>query len=376
MPHSSGGGGGSFGGGGGSSFSSGSDSGGSSAHTSNTYFEGADKYVYYHNGTPHYIYSDRDPSKGASKWRFLVLLFYIPFLVFIIPMISDSWHRPGKLDTDCDTGIVVEDNAGVIKDTTELEAAMEGFFDQTGITPALVTVNNEDWQVEEYESLEDYAYTCYLDHFSDERHWLIVYSEPKDPSDGDTYYWEGMQGDETDDILTVDNRDVFNHVFNKHLAEGQRPDVAASLVMAFTSLDTRAMMPSFSISRIFPAGIMLLFIVFHATCVIISLVRSGRYKNAVKVGLSADEGTCFSCGGCYVKGSCDTCPHCGAPIGKKEDIKITTGDKFESEPLSENLNSYGSALYNGKVRAEDIDDSELPLSQRVKGIFKSRDDEE
>ena len=376
MPHSSGGGGGSFGGGGGSSFSSGSGSGGSSGHTSKNFFQGADRYVYYHNGEPHYIYSDRDPSKGASKWRFLILLFYLPFLLVLVPIFSNALHRPAKLNTDYNTGIVVEDNAGVIKDTTDLEAAMEGFFDQTGIAPALVTVNNEDWQGEEYGYLTDYAYNCYLEHFNDERHWLIVYSEPKDPSEGDIYYWEGMQGDETDEILTEDNLNIFNQVFNDQLAEGERPDVASSLVMAFSSLENRTMKSGFSISRIFPAGIMLLFIVFHATGVITSLVRSGRYKNAVRVGLSSDEEACSSCGGRYVKGTSSACPHCGAPVGTKENVNIITGDRAESVPVSGMVNSYGTELYNGKVRAEDIDDSELPLSQRIKGIFKSKDDEE
>jgi hypothetical protein len=371
MPHSSGGGGGSFGGGGGS-FDSGSGSGGSSYHTSENYFPGADRYVYYENGQPRYIYSNSDPAKGASKWRFLILLAYIPFFAFLFPLFSGVYNRPVRLDTGYETSIVIEDNANVLGERDELDRTMKDFFDRTGISPALVTVNNEDWEGGIYGSLEEFAYDCYLDHFGDEDHWLIVYSEPESPEDGDKYYWEGMQGDNTDDLLSKDCRDIFNHNLNKHLAEGDRPDVAGSVVLAFDSIESRIMKPYFNVRKAVPAVLVLLFLLLHAFIMIKSLLKMKKYKGAVRVGLNARELKCSSCGGSYVKGAFSSCPHCGAPIGAEEETEIITNNS----PRIENTDPFGSDPYSGKVRAEDIDDSELPLSQRIKGIFKSPGEEE
>lgn len=99
MPHSSGGG--SHGGGSHHSSSSHSSShrsssGGSSSRirTSRTYFPGARRFVYYRNGVPNYVYSDTDLSKGPSKLRFLMLIFYVPFVLAAFLMISTSFGIP------------------------------------------------------------------------------------------------------------------------------------------------------------------------------------------------------------------------------------------------------------------------------------------
>ena len=379
MPHSSGGGGGSFGGGGGSF--GGGGSGGSSNHTSRNYFPGATRYVYYHNGEPHYVYSNTDISKGSSKWRFLIFLFYIPFIAFIIPLlITNVFHNPKKMDTNYDTSIVIEDNAGVLGDTTELNQALTDFFNETGIAPSVVTIYNEDLARLHYEDLEAYAYDCYLDHFSDESHWLITYSEPIDPSDGDLYYWEGMQGDDTDKILTSKILGEFNPYLNRLLAEGDRPDVARSITMAFNDITPRIMKPGINLKGASPAIFMFLFIALHAGLMLASMLKMGRYKGAKAITLSAGEKKCNSCGGRYAVGTGDTCPYCGAPIDGREDVVIRTDpeekyyDETTVDPIDQPFISQNDDQYRGKVRAEDIDNSELPLSERVKGIFKSNND--
>ena len=198
MPHSSGGG--SHGGGSHHSSSSHSSShrsssGGSSSRirTSRTYFPGARRFVYYRNGVPNYVYSDTDLSKGPSKLRFLMLIFYVPFVLAAFLLISTSFGIPEKLKVDYNSQIVIQDDANVLGDTTKLGDALEDFFNTTGISPAVMTVYNSDWE-DNYADLEKYAYELYVNRFYDEKHWLIVYSQPKDPDDEfNNWYWEGMQ---------------------------------------------------------------------------------------------------------------------------------------------------------------------------------------
>ena len=387
MPHSSGGGGGSFGGGGGSFGGGSSGSGGSSSRVSKSYFPGATRYVYYDGGSPHYIYSDKDPAKTAGKWRYLFLLFYIPFFAFIAPLLSDIRHAPSKLEMDYDAKVVIEADAAIMGDMMDLAGALEDFRDETGITPTLVTVNNEEW--EGRMSLEDYAYNYYVNRFPDEKHWVIMYSEPKQPKDNDKYYWEGMQGDETDEILNDKYLDEFNSNLNDLLAQGNRPDVSGSVAKAFRNITPKVMKPYIAYGKVSIAVFFIGFILIHFAIMTVSLIKMGKYKNAVPVSLNIGETKCTSCGGGYVKGTCSTCPHCGAPIGREEDIHISTdfdrqektaGVPAESGAVATPIpkNELDEYLYTntGKVRAEDIDDSELPLSERVKGIFKSKNDEE
>ena len=106
----------------------------------------------------------------------------------------------------------------------------------------------------------------------------------------------------------------------------------------------------------------------------------GRYKGAKSITLSVDEKKCNSCGGRYAVGTCDTCPYCGAPIDGREDVVIRTDpeekyyDETTVDPIDQPFISQNDDQYRGKVRAEDIDNSELPLAERVKGIFQSNND--
>ena len=68
-----------------------------------------------------------------------------------------------------DHEIKIIDEAKVLGDTTELYDTLETFHDKSGITPAVITVNNEDWN-RQYSDLESYAYDRYLMEFDDEMH--------------------------------------------------------------------------------------------------------------------------------------------------------------------------------------------------------------
>ena len=64
--------------------------------------------------------------------------------------------KSSNLAADYDTAIVVRDEINVLGDTEKLKRSLEAFFNKTGITPAVFTVHNEEWQ-NTYDGLENYA---------------------------------------------------------------------------------------------------------------------------------------------------------------------------------------------------------------------------
>lgn len=331
MPHSSGGG--SHGGGSHHSSSHSSShrsSGGGSSRirTSRTYFPGARKFVYYTDGVPNYVYSDTDLSKGPSKLRFLLLIFYIPFVLSAVMMIVSSFGIPSKLKVDYNSQIVIEDNAHVLGDTTKMTEALDDFFNTTGIAPAVMTVYNSDWQ-DNYTNLEKYAYELYVNKFYDEKHWLIVYSQPEDPDDEfNNWYWEGMQGDDTDSIITSSVAYDFTDDLHKRLLI-KGTSVNDAITDSFNALTPTVMKFRFE-GETFGIGLfMLLFVCIHAFFMVFFRPNANKYKGAVEVSMGANDipfaqtpahsvtmkqASCEYCGGVYTVGSCNVCPHCGAPI--------------------------------------------------------------
>ena len=259
MPHSSGGG--SHGGGSHHSSSSHSSShrsssSGPSRRIRTGYFPGATRYRYYHRHQPRYIYANYDIRKGRSPLRLLMLLFYIPFFIAIVGMASETFRVPQRLSTDYDTSLVISDYINVLGDTKALENSMMAFYDETGITPAVFTVYNEDWQ-DNYSSLENYSYDLYVNAFDDEKHWLIVYSQPQEPdSSFNDWYWEGMQGDDTSDILTSAKADGFNSDLQRYLTDNSI-SVADAISRAFDNQTPKIMEKSVDTSMLFP------FLFFH-----------------------------------------------------------------------------------------------------------------
>lgn len=219
MPHSSGGGSHSGGSHSGSGFSSSSSSsGGSSAkHIKHTSFPGARRYVYYENYRPVYVYADYDIRKGTASGKFFSILGSAVSLLFGIMLLAMCYDKPQKMDTSPSYHCEIKDTAGVIDDMDKVQNAIVDFYDETGIPVEIMTVNNEDWQGS-YSELEYFAYDMYVTEFDDEEHWLVVYSEPASPDpDFNDWYWEGMQGDDTDNIITVDVADDFKDHMQKYL---------------------------------------------------------------------------------------------------------------------------------------------------------------
>ena len=281
MPHSSGGG--SHGGGshGGSHSSS---HGGSRGYkpdphpVKNTYYTGARRYRYRRFGRTRYIYCNDDPKKRFSYKRLLVLLFYVPFLAGIYMGVGAEVQKTiqqqkGPVDNE----IIVSDEADVLDSQEErtLRDTLNMFYNKSGIVPAVVTVKDEDWVKQptttdtvsisygtKEQWLESYAYERYLSEFRDESHWLIVYSKPADEND---WHFEGMQGNDTDNVLTENITSCFNSRLTMDL-EAKKKTVGGCLQDSFDYIMPMVKKPGLMsvISNFLPALFVFLFLFVHA----------------------------------------------------------------------------------------------------------------
>ena len=322
MPHSSGGG--SHGGGfhGGSGFH-GSGTRGVNSNTraySHTYFPGAMRYVYYdRRHLPQVIYANRNP----ASWKPIPKVAYIAvaalWILISVVLILVGNRAPHKLSANYDTAIRITDGAGVFSDAEEagLRTSLEAFREATGITPAVETVRHGDWQGH-YINLETYAYQLYVTQFRDEKHWLIVYSVPAAFEDRfEDWRWEGMQGDDTDGIITESVADRFGSTLQKQLTARDRYTPGQAIALAFDSLT-----PDIMARRTDPEAVgMLAVATVFFIVVLVAMVwydRTGRkYAGAVKAPENLERVSCAYCGSPYIAGTVANCPNCGAAVQAK-----------------------------------------------------------
>jgi len=235
MPHSSGGG--SHGGG----FHS-SSHGSSSSGTSTHYFHGARRYMYYdENGKEKYIYSRTKPVKPSLASVFVFPIFGFIFgFAMLFAIVSD---RPQKLKADYpDQDQYVYDNIDVIADDEALTEQLKEFQDVTGICPVVYTFHNSDWE-ESSSDLEDFTFEVYVTDYSDEKHFVVVYSVPSNRSYD--FSWEAVQGDDTDNIITESFFEKFGRQLNDDLDDGV--EVGKAMTDAFeraTELADRSINPT------------------------------------------------------------------------------------------------------------------------------------
>ncbi len=327
MPHSSGGGshrGGSHHSSSHSSHRSHSGSSSSHRHINTSYFPGARRYVYMHRGAPQYVYADYDITKRRNPLRLLVLILYIPFIFSFHAIFKNSMLPPKKLSADYNTEIVLRDEINVLGDTQRLKRSLEAFYDKTGISPAVFTVRNEDWQ-DKYDALEYYAYDLYVNAFPDEKHWLIVYSEPENPAPSfNDWYWEGMQGDDTSNILNEGLTLGFNTRLQRYLTDNSK-SVSEAISLSFDELTPETMRNSADPALLGTLLIFVGFIVAHAFFMVF-YDPNRKYRNAVECPLETSTSnshteTCPYCGASYMSGTITRCPNCQALIGISDNNK-------------------------------------------------------
>ena len=335
MPHSSGGG--SHGGGG--HGGGGSHGGGRGVRTSKSYFPGAHKYVYYKNSHPVYYYRSAPIEKSSAQISkktstVIVIFMLIVYLTALLGIVRSAINIPKKLNADYDTSIMIVDLIGVldVSDQKKLEDTFKVFREKTGITPALLCVDNDIWK-NRYTDLENFAYDAYVNTFEDEKHWLIVYSQPKNADGWVDWYWEGMQGDDTDNIITSSTASKFNKVVQKNLTD-ESVSVGDSIELGFEEILPSVMKPSFQpmVVVAFP------FIIIHAAFmfygILVAPAKSRKIdESSIEIKDAAGstlEDTCVYCRGVYVHGLHFSCPHCGAPI-QASNAPVQAADVYASQ---------------------------------------------
>ena len=319
MPHSSGGGSSSGGSHGGSHSRSG---GGGSSNTrfGSNYYPGAHRYVYYVNRPPRYYFSDtsytiKDAKNKKRSDLFGGIIWALVSLVFFFGALSEI-HIPKKVVIDYDTGIVIEDHLDILDeaDRSEMDRVFSQFREDTGVTPSFIAVSDTQWQ-DRTDTLELYAYRSYVENFDDEKHWLVVYAEG-----GGKWAWEGMLGDDCEDMITPEMEDEFTKTIQENLWADTRYSVAGAICNGFEGIAKKAQKVQFDFT-----DVVILLLAAASVCFgIFMILGSLRQKPEDDPRLRSErcrvdkenprEDVCDYCGGVYVHGVHTSCPHCGAPV--------------------------------------------------------------
>ncbi len=288
---------------------------------------GYSRYAYYDNGNVRYKYVKDRPKSMASA--ILDVLLFVPFLFIGIFMMSHSVHICKSLDVNSyNSEIVIDDKIGVLSDadkSTVLKAFTE-FRNKTGISCALITDSNAAWS-SNYENLEKYAYDLYVNHWADEKHWLFVYTELVNSDNNSGFidwYWEGMQGDDTDEILTEKVTNGFNDRIQRYLTTNSY-SVGNAFASAVSETESNIKIGKLVIEPelFWIAFIWSFIVVVQIVSTLessIARIRSEKsqvdklQKSGIHVPEHPLEDTCTYCGGVYIHGVHIECPHCGAAI--------------------------------------------------------------
>lgn len=353
MPHSSGGGshsGGSHGGshssgGGSSSFGRSSSGRSSSATVRSSYFDGAYRYVRYNDGQANYVYSDSSIlNKSVSRvLLILLILFYIPFFCVGIWLISKIFSFSSPLSTRYNDKAVILDTTNIFDNTEEdaLISEISKFADTTGIPVCIMTCKNDSW-TGHYNNLSAYAFDMYLDMYNDENHWLILYSDDgidrQDNNQFSYWYFEGIQGDNTDKIITSSVAKNFNNNLTKYLFD-KNNSTCKAFTLAFNKLNNKKLVGKITINpdgSVVEALLWNGFVIIHFLLMLHgfrSSTSKNKYKDYIKCpeanySISDNEVRCEYCNGVYYRGTVIACPHCGAPI--PDDYK-TSKHRYDSK---------------------------------------------
>lgn len=304
MPHSSGGG----------SSSGGSHSGShgsSSRRLSRYYFHGSHRYVRYKkNGSMEFFFCDRDIAHKSTGINWFGLILILIFMFFSGTILYEGFYPPEKIDTSSyESFIYISDGCNAIRDVDRLGSKLNEFQDLTGISVCIETLYDSEWR-DEHGTLEDYAYDEYIASFDDELHWLIVYSKNDvSTKKKDEWKFEGMQGDNTDYLLTETDTGNFNKIVQKSLKDGKSFDEA---VIAGLDKIGPNMMKGPQWDMIFGALLLICMLGYaaYATCLKDRIGNASGYIRVEDDEKKLRKIKCPKCGTFYIKGSVPCCPSC------------------------------------------------------------------
>lgn len=299
---------------------------------------GCSKYSYIdRHGQTQYIWCNYNPAEKEKKSVFatiFLLICYIPFLfvAFLLILGSITIPRPLTKEENPYSSILIEDNIGVIENREELTQELSSFYEKTGVTPAIITVSHEKW-IDCYNNLQLYAIDLYYQKFTDECHWLIVYSEPTTEEYND-WAWEGIIGDDTEKSISNSNCERLTKTLQNNLYRNNGVGTAITNAFAVVAENNKVEIDT---PLLIMGCIPFLYIGYHIICLFGGFGKRKYYENAVLVEAPATTSAvpsemvnekkptvvkCDYCGGTYRSDEMYACPHCGGPVN---DNIITDG---------------------------------------------------
>ena len=314
-----------------SSSRSSSRSGGSSGpRISNTAFFGARQFRYYRAGQPHYIYSDTDLRQlSDEKPRWILILFYIPFIIAIVFMAMDMVSYPVSPLSPSPlalSSVIDESDVFTTEEEERLEKALRDFTASTGVVTQIVTVEWNEWQKSSY-YFDEYALSRYYAQFPDENCWLLAYSELGGGQID--WEWEGIMGDNAAKVIEV-FIDRFNTGVQASLISSHEPDpetaFLSSLYGAIDDFENQSVM--FHLDMIFPVIFMAAFIGIHAFIMIFAGTNKKYSYSELELVVEENDASagnessplswkkiyCEYCGGSVRTDENGRCPNCGAVL--------------------------------------------------------------
>ena len=324
MPHSSGGfsgGGGGFHGG--SGYSSGSST--PSTRTSTRPFDNALMYIFYtRSGRARVLYSNAAPGSIGKGNPFIFVILGVFLLLPIIIALASGFNNPVKLKNTETLAISIEDNANIlsIEDESVLTNEFISFKNTTGIPVSILTEYSTN-----VGDLEDYAYNAYIKRFKDESHWLLVFTIDSD-NNLKSIAMEGMQGNDTDGILT----EMVGRRFTKEIKNSiykENEGLKDAIIDGFNLINPTIMEKRFDIpfEMIIFMVVWEIVVIFSTIITIVGLVNNKHLKNAYKGSPTMKKLLCPNCMNPYYEGTVTRCPKCGESLTNNEDF--TSG--FTSE---------------------------------------------
>ena len=324
-----------------SSHSSGGSGGsGSSKRTSSQPFAGSKRYLYYEGSKPYFVYSNYDIRKRTDGnifvWIIEFMFILLPFILTFSALAIKQINVPKKVDYFKNRSVeyVIEDNAGVIKDEKKLKKSLKEFYKETGVVPAVITVNNDAWNTN-YKNLEKYAFDLYVNRFKDEYHLLIVYSEAVKDDGFNDWYCEEMAGDNTGRVITDRIGSDFNNALYKNLLQREKYSVDEAIAATFDEYTPKMMKVSLNNPFLFFGFlfVVMLLLAGSAMTLLYALHKDKvpeKYKKAVPCDLNAVyQGSCNFCGGLYIVGMHTECPHCGAALPPQNYVQDPQGNVIQ-----------------------------------------------
>ena len=223
----------------------------------------------------------------------------------------------------------------------EIEKALHNLYVSSGIRTEVQTITEETFEEADKSDLETYAYAEYVNLFSDEDHFLIVF---EDKGDG-AWAFELMEGDNTSDWLTDAVNNHFNETLTENLWATSRYTYGTAFSAALTDLNTymqaHAGEPTlYEQAEVEFSRVLCLLAMFFSAIFSLFSMTSRLQAGSVDQQMAQDGYTkianptiiinnygqqepkmikCDYCDGLYPAGS-TVCPHCGAVMeaeGKK-----------------------------------------------------------